>query len=35
VGTIYGSANKAGDVQNNMELLQKAYALGKKLANPK
>ena len=35
VGTVYGSANKAGDVQTNQELLQKACALGKKLVNPK
>jgi multimeric flavodoxin WrbA len=35
VGAIYGSANKAGDVKANGELLQKAYDLGKKLANQK
>jgi len=35
VGTVYGTANKAGEVQTNRELLQKAYDLGKKLVNPK
>ena len=35
VGSVYGSADKAGDVQTNGKLLEKAYALGKKLANPK
>ena len=35
VGTVYGTANKAGEVQTNEELLQKAYALGKKLVSPK
>lgn len=35
VGTVYGSANKAGELQTNQELLQKAYDLGKKLANQK
>jgi hypothetical protein len=35
VGTVYGSANKAGDVQTNGKLLEKAYDLGKKLVNPK
>ncbi len=35
VGTVYGSADKAGDVQTNGKLLQKAYDLGKKLVNPK
>ena len=35
VGTVYGSADKAGDVQTNGELLQKAYDLGKKLVNPR
>jgi multimeric flavodoxin WrbA len=33
VGTVYGSADKAGEVQANRELLQKAYNLGKKLAS--
>ena len=32
VGAVYGSADKAGDVQSNERLLQKAYDLGKKLA---
>jgi hypothetical protein len=35
VGAVYGSANKAGEVQTNVKLLQKAYDLGKKLANSK
>jgi len=35
VGTVYGSADKAGDVQSNGKLLQKAHDLGKKLVNPK
>jgi multimeric flavodoxin WrbA len=35
VGAVYGSADKAGDVQTNRKLLQKAYDLGKKLVNPK
>ena len=35
VGMVYGSADKAGDIQTNGKLLQKAYDLGKKLVNPK
>lgn len=35
VGMVYGSADKAGDVQTNGKLLQKAYDLGRKLVNPK
>jgi multimeric flavodoxin WrbA len=35
VGAVYGTANKAGDVQTNKELLQEAYELGRKLVNPK
>jgi multimeric flavodoxin WrbA len=35
VGTVYGSVDKAGDVQTNGKLLKKAYDLGKKLVNPK
>jgi hypothetical protein len=35
VGTVYGSADKAGDVQTNGKLLKKAYDLGKKLVNLK
>jgi multimeric flavodoxin WrbA len=35
VGAVYGSADKAGDVQVSGKLLQKAYDLGKKLINPK
>ncbi len=34
VGMVYGSAGKAGDVQTNGKLLQKAYDLGRKIANP-
>jgi len=34
VGAVYGSADKAGDVQANGKLLRKAYDLGKKLVNP-
>lgn len=35
VGAVYGSAGKAGDVRANGGLLQKAYDLGKKIANKK
>lgn len=35
VGMVYGSAGKAGDVQTNGKLLQKAYDLGRKIATPK
>lgn len=35
VGAVYGSAGKAGDVQANPELLQKAYDLGEKIASTK
>lgn len=35
VGTVYGSANKAGEIQSNSKLLEKAYNLGKKIAQPK
>jgi len=34
VGTVDGSANKAGEVQTKEGLLQKAYDLGRKLVNP-
>ena len=34
MGMVYGTANKAGEVQANKKLLQKAYDLGKKLAKP-
>src|SRR4030042_1391362 len=34
VGAVQGSAGKAGDVQANVKLLQKAYDLGRKIANP-
>ena len=33
VGMVYGSAGKAGDVQTNGKLLQKAYDLGRKIVN--
>jgi multimeric flavodoxin WrbA len=33
VGTVYGSADKAGAVQANEILLQKAYDLGRKIVN--
>ena len=33
VGTVYGSADKAGAVQANGKLLQKAYDLGRKIVN--
>ncbi|MGD0804824.1 MAG: flavodoxin family protein [Candidatus Bathyarchaeia archaeon] len=35
VGSVYGSADKAGDIQTNGKALQKAYGLGKKLVNQK
>ena len=35
VGAVYGSADKAGDVRANGELMQKAYDLGKKIATQK
>ena len=35
VGMVYGSAGKAGDVQTNEKLLQKAYDLGRKIVNSK
>ena len=34
VGMVYGSANKAGEVQGNERLLKKAYELGSKMAKP-
>lgn len=33
VGTVYGSADKAGAVRANGKLLQKAYDLGRKIVN--
>jgi multimeric flavodoxin WrbA len=33
VGMVYGSAGKAGEVQTNAKLLQKAYDLGRKIIN--
>lgn len=35
VGAVYGSANKAGEIQNNNKVLEKAYDLGKKIAKTK
>lgn len=35
VGSVHGSAGKAGDVQANGRLLQKAYDLGKQIAAPR
>jgi multimeric flavodoxin WrbA len=35
VGAVYGSAGKAGDVQANGKLLQKAYDLGRRMASSK
>ncbi len=35
VGSVYGSADKAGDIRTNEKLLQKAYDLGRRLANSK
>ena len=35
VGAVYGCADKAGDVQGNGKLLQKALDLGKKIVNSK
>jgi len=35
VGAVHGSAGKAGDVQANPELLQKAHDLGRKIATKK
>ncbi len=33
VGMIYGSASEAGEIQNNRDLMESAYALGKQLAS--
>ena len=33
VGMIYGSAWKAGEIQNNKDLMEKAYQLGQKLGS--
>ena len=33
IGMLYGSAWKAGEIQNNKELMKKAYELGKKLGS--
>ena len=35
VGMVYGTVGKAGDVQADDKLLQKAYDLGRKTVNPK
>lgn len=34
VGMIYGSASEAGEIQNNRDLMEKAYELGKRIASP-
>ena len=34
LGTVHGSADKAGDIQTNDKLLQEAYELGRKIAGP-
>ena len=34
IGMVYGSADKPGDIQANIELLEKAYKLGEKMAKP-
>ncbi|MBN2334561.1 flavodoxin family protein [Candidatus Bathyarchaeota archaeon] len=34
VGMVYGTVGKPGDVQSNGKLLQKAYDLGREVANP-
>ena len=31
VGAVYGSANKAGEIQSNSKVLEKSYNLGKKI----
>ena len=33
-GMVYGSALKAGEIQNNQDVMEKAYELGKQLASP-
>jgi multimeric flavodoxin WrbA len=33
VGVVYGSAEEAGEIQKNREVMEKAYELGKKLAS--
>ena len=33
VGMVYGSASEAGEIQNNQELMEKAYVLGKQLGS--
>ncbi|MBW2056609.1 MAG: flavodoxin family protein [Deltaproteobacteria bacterium] len=33
VGMVYGSATEAGEIKNNQELMEKAYALGKQLGS--
>ena len=35
IGMVYGSADKAGDIQTNGKLLQKAYDLGRTIVNSK
>ncbi len=33
VGMVYGSASEAGEIQNNRDLMEKAYELGKQLGS--
>jgi len=33
VGIVYGSASKAGEIQNRQELMERAFKLGRKLAD--
>ena len=33
VGIVYGSASKAGEIQSQQELMERAYKLGQKLAS--
>ena len=33
VGIVYGSASKAGEIQNQQELMERAFKLGRKLAD--
>jgi hypothetical protein len=33
VGMVYGSADAAGDIQENAEVIAQAYALGQKLGD--
>ena len=33
VGMVYGSADKAGEIRDNVDLVKKAYELGKQLGS--